>query len=61
MLRSYKGRFMFSFGVDLDVDITLEKLTAQIGACLGSGIQLHFEAPGDLRVDIATMKQLILS
>ena len=52
---------MFSFGVDLDVDIILEKLTAQICAHLSSGIQLHFEAPGELRVDIATMKQLILS
>ena len=52
---------MFSFGVDLDVDIILEKLTAQICARLSSGIQLHFEAPGELRVDIATMKQLMLS
>ena len=35
-------RFMFSFHVDPDLDI----LTAQIGARLGLGIQLRFEAPG---------------
>ena len=35
---------MFRFHADLDIDIFFETLTAQIGARLGLGTQLHFEA-----------------
>ena len=44
LLTGFKGRFMFRFHVDLDIDIFFETLTAQIGARLGLGTQLHFEA-----------------
>ena len=49
---------MFCFYVDPDLYMLFEKLTAQIGAPLGLGTQLHFEAPGDLRVTIVKMLQL---
>ena len=39
---------MFSFHVDSDLDILFEKLTPQIGAQPGLGIQLCFETTGDL-------------
>ena len=51
---------MFSFHLGPDLDILFEKLTAQIGARLGLGILLRFEAPGDLRVNIVKMQQLTL-
>ena len=51
---------MFSFHLDLDLDILFEKLTAQIGARLGLGTLLCFEAPGDLWVNIVKMQQLTL-
>ena len=47
---------MFSFHADPDLGTLLDKLTAQISARLGLGIQLHFEIPGDLWVDIVKMK-----
>ena len=40
LLKGFKGRFMFSFHVDLDLDIILEKLTAQVVAQAGLGTQL---------------------
>ena len=43
---------MFSFHVDPDLDILIEKLTAQIDARSGLGNQLCCEVPGDLWVDI---------
>ena len=46
---------MFSFYSDPNLDILFEKLTEQIGARLGLGILLRFEAPGDLRVNIIKM------
>ena len=51
---------MFSFHVDPDLDILFEKLIAQIGARLGLGAQLCFEAPGDLWIDIVKMQRLTL-
>ena len=39
LLRGFRGRFMFSFHVDPDLDI-LEKLAAQIVARAGLGTQL---------------------
>ena len=51
IMEGYKlCRFMFSFHVDSGLDILFEKLTAQIGARLGLGTQLRFEAPSDLWV-----------
>ena len=49
---------MFSFHVDLDLDILFEKLTAQLGARPGFGTQLYFEAPGELWVDFVKMQPL---
>ena len=46
---------MFSFYSDPNLDILFEKLTEQIGARLGLGTLLRFEAPGDLRVNIIKM------
>ena len=46
---------MFSFHVDRDLDILLEKLTAQIGTQHGSGTQFRLETPGNLLVDIVKM------
>ena len=40
LLRGFKGRFMFSFHLDPDLDILLEKLTAQIVARTTLGTQL---------------------
>ena len=52
--------FLFSFHVDPDLDILLEKLTAQIATHPGLGTQICFEAPGDRWVDIVKMEQLTL-
>ena len=49
---------MFSFHVDPDLVILYEKLTAQIGAWLGLGTQLCFEASGNFWVDIVKMQRL---
>ena len=49
---------MFSFHVDLDLDISFEKLTAQLGARPGFEAQLCFEAPGELWVDFVKMQRL---
>ena len=38
MSRVFKGRFMFSFYVDLEFDILFKKLTAQIGVQPDLGI-----------------------
>ena len=46
---------MFSFYSDPNLDILFKKLTEQIGARLGLGTLLRFEAPGDLRVNIIKM------
>ena len=54
------GCFMFSFHHGPDIDILFEKLTAQIGARLGLGTLLRFEAPTDLRSDIVKMQQLLV-
>ena len=51
---------MFSFHVDPDLAILIEKLTAQIGARLGLGTLLWFETPGDVWVDIVKMQRLTL-
>ena len=51
---------MFSFHVDPDLDILCEKLTAKMGARLGLGTKLCFEAPGDVWVCIFKMQQLTL-
>ena len=51
---------MFSSHVDPDFDTLFEKLTAQIGARLGLGTQLRFEAFGDLWINIVKMQQLRL-
>ena len=51
---------MFKFHIDPDSDTLFEKLTAQIGARLGLGTQLCFEAPDDLWVNIVKMQQLTL-
>ena len=40
LLRGFRGRFMFNFHVDPDLDILLEKLAAQIVARAGLGTQL---------------------
>ena len=56
----FKGCSVFSFHVDLDLDILFEKLTAQIGAWLGLGTLLHFEASGRLLVNFVKMQRLIL-
>ena len=47
---------MFNFYSDPDLDILFEKLTEQIGARLGLGTLLRFEASSDLRVDIIKMQ-----
>ena len=49
---------MFSFHGEPDLDISFEKFTEQIGARLGLGTLLRFEAPGDPRVDIVKMQRL---
>ena len=49
---------MFNFHVDPDLDILIEKLTAQIDARPGLGTQLCFELPGNLWVDIIKIQQL---
>ena len=49
---------MFSFHGDPDVDVLFEKLTEQIGARLGLGTLLRFEAPCDPRINIVKMQQL---
>ena len=51
---------MFSFHVEPNLDVLFEKLTAQIGARQGLGIQLCFEVPGDIWVDIVKMQRLTL-
>ena len=50
---------MFSFHGESDFDLSFEKFTEQIGARLGLGTLLRFEAAGDLRVDIVKMQRLI--
>ena len=52
-MKKSPGRCMFSFHVDLDLDVLFEKLTAQIGARPGLGTQ-HC----DLSVDIVKIQQL---
>ena len=59
-LRGFKGRFMFNFYVDPDLDILFENLTAQIVARVVLDTQLPFETLGDLWVDIIKMQQLTL-
>ena len=49
---------MFNFHVDPDLDILIEKLTAQIDARPSLGTQLCCEVPGDLWVDIIKIQQL---
>ena len=56
--RGFKGCFMFSFHVSPQLEILFEKLTAQIGPRLGLGTLSHFEAPGDLWVNIVKMERL---
>ena len=51
---------MFCFHLCPDIDILFEKLTGQIGARLGVGTLLRFEAPSGLRVDIVKMQQLLV-
>ena len=48
--RDFKSCFMFSFHVSPDLDILFKKFIAQIGAQLGLGTLLRFDAPGGLRV-----------
>ena len=50
---------MFSFHGESDLELSFEKFTEQIGARLGLGTLLRFEAAGDLRVDIVKMQRLI--
>ena len=49
---------MLIFYIDTDLDILFEKLTAQIGARLGLGTRLCFEAPGDFRANIVKIQRL---
>ena len=51
---------MFSFHVDPDLDILCEKLTVQMGAQLGLGTKVCFEAPGDVWVSIFKKQRLTL-
>ena len=51
---------MFSFHVDPDLDILCEKLTSQMGARLGLGTKLCFEAPGAVWVSIFKMQRQTL-
>ena len=62
ILPSYGGTstLMFSFHVDPDLDILLEKLAAQIRAWLGSETQLCFQTPDDLWVDIVKIQRSTL-
>ena len=52
LLRSIKGRFMFSFHIDSDFDILFEMLTARIGIMPNLGTQPHFHVPSDLQIGI---------
>ena len=58
ILKRFKRSFMFSFHDDSDLDILLEKLTAQIGARLGSGTEICLKGPGVFWVDIIVILQL---
>ena len=49
---------MFSFHVNSDLDILIEKLTAQIGPGPRLETRLGFEAPSDLWVNIFKMQRL---
>ena len=49
---------MFSFHVNLNLDILFEKLTAQIGVPLGLGKEFRFAGPRDLWVDIVKIQGL---
>ena len=49
---------MFSFHVDPDLYILVEKLKAQISARPSLGTQFRFEVPGDLWVDIFKIQPL---
>ena len=55
----FKGDFMFSFHVDPDLYILVEKLKAQISARPSLGTQFRFEVPGDLWVDIVKIQPLM--
>ena len=61
IIKTLKGRFMFSFHIDPDLKMLFEKLATQIGARPALGTKLRFEAAfGDLRVDINKVQRLTL-
>ena len=51
---------MFIFHVGPDLDIYFEKLTAKTNARSGLKIQIRFEVPADLQVNIIKMQRLLL-
>ena len=58
--RSFKCCFLFIFHVDPDLDIYSEKLTAKKNARSSLEIQIRFEVPADLQVNIIKIQRLLL-